>query len=366
MHGQRPAMLHHMRHESMNRPQSPTHVDNPTASGGTALAGRIGVLIVNLGTPDATDAPSVRRYLREFLSDSRVIEDQGLVWKFILNAIILTRRPRRKGLDYEKIWNRERNESPLKTITRAQAAKLRSALDKVDPTVMVDWAMRYGNPSLETRIEALAKAGCERILLMPLYPQYAAATSATVCDAAFAALMKLRDQPVLRVAPPYYDAPVYIEALATSIEAELLRLPFKPELILASFHGIPKSYADEGDPYPSHCYETVRLLQQRLKLDDSKLLLTFQSRFGKAEWLQPYTDKTVEALAQRGVKNLAVVTPGFSADCLETLEEIAVENADIFKANGGENFAVIPCLNDSEAGMAVIEHVVQRELKGWI
>ena len=176
----------------------------------------------------------------------------------------------------------------------------------------------------------------------------------------------MRDQPALRVVPPYYDEPVYIEALATSIEAELRRLPFKPELILASFHGIPKSYVDEGDPYPRHCAETVRLLRERMKLDDSKLMLTFQSRFGRAEWLQPYTDKTVEALAQRGVKNLAVVTPGFSADCLETLEEIAVENADIFRANGGENFAAIPCLNDSEAGMAVISHVVLRELQGWI
>jgi ferrochelatase len=289
-----------------------------------------------------------------------------LVWKFVLNAIILPRRPRVKGRDYEKIWNRERNESPLKTITRAQAAKLRATIETVDPTIMVDWAMRYGNPSLDSRIEALAKAGCERILLLPLYPQYAAATSATVCDIAFLTLIKLRDQPALRVVPPYYDDPVYIEALAVSIEAELRRLPFKPELILASFHGIPKSYVEDGDPYPTHCLETVRLLQQRMKLDDSKLMLTFQSRFGRAEWLQPYTDKTVEALAQRGMKNLAVVTPGFSADCLETLEEIAVENADIFRANGGENFAAIPCLNDSEAGMSVISHVVLRELQGWI
>jgi ferrochelatase len=331
-----------------------------------ARGGRIGVLIVNLGTPDATDAPSVRRYLREFLSDARVIENQGLVWKFVLNAIILPRRPRVKGRDYEKIWNREKNESPLKTITRAQAAKLRATIETVDPTIMVDWAMRYGNPSLDSRIEALAKAGCERILLLPLYPQYAAATSATVCDIAFLTLIKLRDQPALRVVPPYYDDPVYIEALAVSIEAELRRLPFKPELILASFHGIPKSYVEDGDPYPTHCTETVRLLQQRMQLDHSKLMLTFQSRFGRAEWLQPYTDKTVEALAKRGVKNLAVVTPGFSADCLETLEEIAVENADIFRANGGENFAAIPCLNDSEAGMSVICHVVLRELQGWI
>ena len=358
-------MLRTSRMNTMSQPQSTP----PTADAGTALrprGSRIGVLIVNLGTPDATDAPSVRRYLKEFLSDARVIENQGLVWKFVLNAIILTRRPRRKGLDYEKIWNREQNESPLKTITRSQAAKLRHGLDAIDPTIMVDWAMRYGNPSLDSRIEALAKAGCERILMLPLYPQYAAATSATVCDAAFASLARLRDQPALRVVPPYYDDPVYIDALAVSIERELNRLPFTPELILASFHGIPKSYAEEGDPYPAHCAETVRLLRERLNLDDRKLRLTFQSRFGRAEWLQPYTDKTVEALARSGVKSLAVVTPGFSADCLETLEEIAVENADIFRASGGMNFAAIPCLNDSDAGMAVIAHVVRRELQGWV
>ena len=348
---------------AMNRPE--TNIQGIT---GTAppRGGRIGVLIVNLGTPDATDAPSVRRYLREFLSDARVIENQGLIWKFVLNAIILPRRPKAKGRDYEKIWNRERNESPLKTITRSQAAKLRPFVEAADPSIVVDWGMRYGNPSMESRIEALAKAGCERILLFPLYPQYAAATSATVCDIAFLTLIKLRDQPALRVVPPYYDDPVYIEALASSMEASLKALPFTPELVLASFHGIPKSYVDEGDPYPLHCAETVRLLRARMGLDESKLMLTFQSRFGKAEWLQPYTDKTVEALAQRGVKKLAVVTPGFSADCLETLEEIAVENAEIFKHNGGESFAAIPCLNDSEAGMAMISHLVLRELQGWI
>jgi ferrochelatase len=203
-------------------------------------------------------------------------------------------------------------------------------------------------------------------LLVPLYPQYAAATTATVCDAAFATLQKMRDQPTLRVVPPYYDDPVYIEALAGSVEAELARLPFQPELTLASFHGIPKSYADEGDPYPRHCEETARLLRARLKLDDSRLLLTYQSRFGRAEWLQPYTDITIEALAGQGIKRLAVVTPGFAADCLETLEEIAVENAEIFRSHGGEHFAAIPCLNDSAAGMAVIGHLVLRELQGWI
>lgn len=347
----------------MNRPETSIR-----AIAGAALprGGRIGVLIVNLGTPDATDAPSVRRYLREFLSDARVIENQGLVWKFVLNAIILPRRPKAKGRDYEKIWNRERNESPLKTITRAQAAKLRPVLDAIDPTIIVDWGMRYGNPSMDSRIEALAKAGCERILLLPLYPQYAAATSATVCDAAFLTLLRLRDQPTLRVVPPYYNDPVYIDALAVSIEESLKTLPLTPELIMASFHGIPKSYVDEGDPYPTHCVETVRLLRERMNLDETKLMLTFQSRFGRAEWLQPYTDKTVEALARRGVKRLAVVTPGFSADCLETLEEIAVENADIFKEHGGESFAAIPCLNDSEPGMAVLSHLVLRELQGWV
>ncbi len=329
-------------------------------------SGRIGILLVNLGTPDAPDVASVRRYLREFLSDPRVIEHQGLVWKFVLNCIILPRRPRIKARDYQKIWNREKNESPLKTITRSQAQKLRAMVDQLAPRAVVDWAMRYGNPSLDSRIEALVKLGCDRILLFPLYPQYAAATTATVCDKAFATLLKLRDQPTLRVVPPYYDDPVYIEAIAASVEAELKKLAFVPEKIIASFHGIPKAYADAGDPYPQQCEATVRLLRARLELDQSRLLLTYQSRFGRAEWLKPYTDETVRALAQDGVKNLAVVTPGFSADCLETLEEIAVENAHIFTSSGGANFAAVPCLNDSAAGMRVITHLVKRELQGWI
>jgi protoporphyrin/coproporphyrin ferrochelatase len=330
------------------------------------IAGRVGILLVNLGTPDACTTESVRTYLREFLSDARVIENQGLIWKFVLNAIILPRRPKVKAKDYEKIWNRERNESPLKTITRAQTEKLRPTIDALDPNIVVDWAMRYGNPSLDSRIEALVKLGCDRILLFPLYPQYAAATTATVCDKAFETLLKLRDQPTLRVVPPYYVEPVYIEALASSLEAELKKLTFVPEKILASFHGIPKSYVDDGDPYPAHCAETARLLRARLKLGEDKLMLTFQSRFGRTEWLQPYTDITVQELAKSGVKNLAIITPGFSADCLETLEEIAVESAGYFKSNGGVNFAAIPCLNDSAAGMRVITHLVQRELQGWI
>jgi ferrochelatase len=329
-------------------------------------SGRVGVLIANLGTPDATDYWSMRRYLKEFLSDRRVIEVNRALWWLVLNGIILSTRPGAKGRDYDSIWNRERNESPLKTITRSQAEKLAAMLSGVDGRIDVAWGMRYGNPSVASAIDELAAKGCDRILYVPLYPQYAAATTATACDAAFAHLATLRYQPTLRVAAPYYDDPVYIDALAASVRDELKKLPFKPEVILASFHGIPKDYSDKGDPYPLHCVETARLLREALGYDEQQFRLTFQSRFGKAEWLQPYTDKTVEALAQSGVKNLAIVTPGFSADCLETLEEIAVENAEIFRHAGGENFAAIPCLNDSEGGMRVIREVVLRELKGWV
>ncbi|WP_342709271.1 ferrochelatase [Bradyrhizobium sp. B124] len=326
---------------------------------------RVGVLLVNLGTPDTADAAGVRVYLREFLSDPRVIENQGLLWKLILNGIILRVRPARKARDYLKIWNTAKNESPLKTITRSQAEKLAEAIADHDH-VVVDWAMRYGNPSIKERIEALAAQGCNRLLLVPLYPQYSAATSATVCDEAFRVLAGMRAQPILRVTPPYYDDPDYIEALAVSINDHLATLPFQPEIILASFHGMPKAYVDKGDPYQAQCIATTNALRKRLGLDANRLILTFQSRFGNAEWLQPYTDKTVEKLARDGVRRIAVVTPGFSADCLETLEEIAQENAEIFRHNGGEQFAAIPCLNDSEGGMDVIRQLVLRELQGWI
>jgi ferrochelatase len=326
---------------------------------------RIGVLLVNLGTPDTADAAGVRVYLKEFLSDPRVIEDQGLLWKLILNGIILRVRPGRKARDYQKIWNTSRNESPLKTITRSQAEKLAEAIADHDH-VVVDWAMRYGNPSIGERIDALTAQGCDRLLVVPLYPQYSAATSATVCDEVFRVLAKKRAQPTLRVTPPYYDDPDYIEALAVSINAHLASLSFKPELIVASFHGMPQKYVDQGDPYYGQCVATTEALRRRLGLDASKLLLTFQSRFGNDEWLQPYTDKTIEKLAKDGVKRIAVVTPGFAADCLETLEEIAQENAEIFKHNGGEQFSAIPCLNDSESGMDVIRQLVLRELQGWI
>lgn len=326
---------------------------------------RVGVLLINLGTPDACDAASVRVYLKEFLSDPRVIEDQGLLWKAILNGIILRVRPARKALDYKKIWNFEKNESPLKTITRSQAEKLAAGIADRQH-VVVDWAMRYGNPSIRSRIDALAAQGCSRLLVVPLYPQYSAATSATVCDEVFRVLADMRAQPSLRVSPPYYDEPAYIEALAGSIEAHLAALPFKPELIVASFHGMPQKYVDAGDPYREQCVATTEALRARLGLDASKLVLTFQSRFGNDEWLQPYTDKTIEELAKQGVKRLAVVTPGFSADCLETLEEIAQENAEIFHHNGGEQFSAIPCLNDSDGGMDVIRQLVLRELQGWL
>jgi protoporphyrin/coproporphyrin ferrochelatase len=328
--------------------------------------GRIGVLLVNLGTPDATDYWSMRRYLKEFLSDRRVIEENPVKWWLVLNLIVLTVRPGRKGRDYDKIWNRERNESPLKTITRSQSDQLEEMLGKVDRRPRVDWAMRYGNPSIRSRLDALAAQDCERILIVPLYPQYAAATTATVCDEVFRALAKMRAQPVLRVAAPYYAEPVYIDALVSSLNVALSKLKFTPDKIVASFHGMPEEYVAKGDPYYRHCAETTALLRKKLKLDEEGLLMTFQSRFGPAEWLKPYTDATVKTLAERGVKNLAVIMPGFAADCLETLEEIAMENAAIFKTAGGKNFAAIPCLNDSGPGMAVIRDVVLRELKGWI
>ncbi len=326
---------------------------------------RIGVLLANLGTPDATDYWSMRRYLKEFLSDRRVIEENPIKWWFVLNLIILTVRPARKGRDYAKIWNTERNESFLKTITRSQAEKLAASF-KSDPRIVVDWGMRYGNPSIASRLEALQRAGCDRILIVPLYPQYAAATTASVCDKAFETLTKMRWQPALRVAPAYFDRPVYIEALATSLEQGLAALTFEPEIIIASFHGMPEDYLRKGDPYYCQCAATARHLRTRLKLDENRLMMTFQSRFGTAEWLKPYTDATIRTLAARGIKRLAVMTPGFSSDCLETLEEIAMENAAIFKEAGGEQFTYIPCLNDSASGMAVIRDVVTRELMGWL
>jgi ferrochelatase len=307
----------------------------------------------------------MRRYLKEFLSDRRVIETPRIIWWPVLNGFILNTRPKKSGALYASIWNNERNESPLRTFTRAQGEMLAAALDDL-PNVITDWAMRYGKPSIASKLESLKEQGCERILVFPLYPQYSATTTATVNDKAFDTLKAMRWQPALRTVPPYFDDPVYIDALALSIEQHLAGLDFEPEKIIASFHGIPKSYFEKGDPYYCHCMKTTRLLDARLGWEEGRLMTTFQSRFGPEEWLQPYTDKTVERLAEEGVKNIAVLNPGFVSDCLETLEEIAGEVADAFRAHGGEKFSHIPCLNASDNGMRVIEALVRNELKGWI
>ncbi|NOU07814.1 MAG: ferrochelatase, partial [Hyphomicrobiaceae bacterium] len=314
---------------------------------------------------DGTDYWSMRRYLKEFLSDERVIEEPKWKWWPILNLIILTVRPGKKGKDYDTIWNKESNEGPLKTITRAQAEGIATRLS-AHPNVIVDWAMRYQNPSTESRLQALVEQGCERILLVPLYPHYAAATTATAADQAFRALLKMRWQPAVRVAPRYADDPVYIRALADSIRTHLAALPWQPDHVIATYHGMPQKYLEKGDPYHCHCMKTSRLLRAELDWPEGKLLTTFQSRFGNDPWLQPYTDKTVEALAKSGVKKLVLVAPGFSADCLETLEELDVENREIFMHGGGEQFSYVPALNDSPGGLDVIEAIVRRELMGWI
>lgn len=330
-----------------------------------AAHGRVGVLLLNLGTPDGTTYWPMRRYLKEFLSDERVIEEPKWKWWPILNLIILTVRPSKKGKDYATIWNNEKDEGPLKTITRNQAEQLFERL-KGNSKIVVDWAMRYANPTTESRINALKEQGCDRILLVPMYPHYAAATSGTACDQAFRALMKMRWQPAVRVAPSYHDDPVYIDALARSMTKSLAKLDFEPEKIIATFHGMPQKYLDKGDPYHCQCQKTSRLLRDKLGIASERWLTTFQSRFGNDPWLQPYTDMTVERLAKEGVKRLALVAPGFSADCLETLEELDGENRHIFEDNGGEKFAYLPALNDSAEGIDVIEAIARRELMGWI
>jgi ferrochelatase len=330
-----------------------------------AYTGRIGVLLVNLGTPDGTEFWPMWRYLREFLSDPRVIELPRFVWYPILYGLVLTTRPSKSGAKYRSIWNRERNESPLRTYSRAQSDRL-AKIFAGEPRIVVEWGMRYGSPSTKSAAQRLVDAGCDRIVMFPLYPQYSATTTATANDKLFRAMMTMRRQPTLRSVPAYYNEPVYIDALARSIEAHLATLDFQPDVVLASYHGIPKAYSDKGDPYREQCLETTRLLRERLGWDEKRLTSTFQSRFGAQEWLQPYTDKTVEKLARDGVRSLAVVNPGFSVDCIETLEEIAVEAREIFLHSGGEKFSHIPCLNASDDGMAVIETLVRRELAGWL
>ena len=308
----------------------------------------------------------MRRYLKEFLSDPRVIETPKLIWWPILNGIILTFRPTKSGKAYKSVWNEERDESPLRTITRNQFKKLNQALEDLSDHVTVDWAMRYGQPSIASKIEALIEQGCERILLFPLYPQYSATTTATVNDKTFEALGKFRHQPAIRTVPDYHDDPLYIDAVATSIENHLATLDWNPETILCSFHGLPKTYVEKGDPYQNQCFRTTDLLKERMGERGEKVRCTFQSRFGPKEWLKPYTNETAKALASTGTRNIAILAPGFVADCVETLEELADEVRQEFIQAGGENFSLIPCLNDSDLSIQLLEAIVRRELSGWI
>jgi ferrochelatase len=327
---------------------------------------KLGVLLINLGTPDAPEAGPVRRYLKEFLSDRRVIELNPLLWQPILRGLILTTRPRKSAEAYAKIWDAESGESPLRAITRAQAEDLAAALAEQHPQVRVDWAMRYGTPSIAEGIDALIEEGCRRLLLMPLYPQYSASTTATACDAAFRHLMTLRWQPAIRTLPAYHDDPAYISALAQSVREALAQSQAEPEILLASFHGLPKENLERGDPYHCHCQKTGRLLREALQWDEDRFKLAFQSRFGPKEWLQPYSDVTVRELAESGVKRLAVITPGFAADCVETLEEVALGLREIFLESGGESFIYIPCLNAEEGQIALLTQLAERELQGWV
>jgi ferrochelatase len=329
-------------------------------------ARKVGVLLTALGTPDGHDPASMRRYLKQFLSDRRVIDVNPVLWWLILNGIILNTRPKKSGEAYAKIWNKERNESPLRTITRAQAEGVAAEIAETADNVIVDWAMRYGNPSIPSRLEALQAAGCDRVLVVPLYPQYAAATTATACDEAFRALMQMRWQPAVRTMPPWHDEPAYIEALAASVRAHLAGLDWEPEVVLASFHGVPKRYLELGDPYHCQCAKTARLLREALGWPQDRLILSFQSRFGREEWLRPYTDEEFARLGKTGVKRLAVITPGFTADCLETLEEIAITGEEQFKAAGGAQFSYISCLNDTQDHIALLGQVIRRELAGWL
>lgn len=316
----------------------------------------IGVLLINLGTPEAPEPAAVRTYLGEFLSDPRVIEIPKWAWQPILRGVILPTRPRKSAEAYRQVWGEEG--SPLAAITARQAKALQAAL----PDVRVDYAMRYGRPAIADRIEALKREGCERILLAPLYPQYCAATTATANDKAFAKLATMRWQPAIRTLPPYYDDPAYIGTLKESVEASLARVDFEPQAIVASFHGMPERTRTLGDPYYDHCLATARLLSQAL---GRELVVTFQSRFGRAQWLEPATDVTLAALPAKGVKRIAIVAPGFSADCIETLEELDIRGRETFLEAGGTDFAYLPCLNDSEVGMAMLRTLIARELAGW-
>ena len=320
--------------------------------------GKTGVLIINLGTPDSTNWLDIRKYLKEFLSDRRVIEVNPLIWQVILNLFILTFRPSKTAKAYKEIWMEDKNMSPLRYFTERQAEKLSNQIS--DEDLIVDFAMRYGNPSIKGKIHDLQKKGCENLIILPLYPQYAAATTATVCDEVYRTLMKMRWQPNLKIIPHYESEPLYIEAIKNSILKKISEINWKPDLIIASYHGIPKKYFDKGDPYHCYCMKTTRLLKEKLK--DVNIMTTFQSRFGPQQWLEPYTDKTLEEIPKDGKKNILVICPGFASDCVETLEEIAIQGKESFVNSGGENFDLIPCLNDSEDHINLLKNLVDTYL----
>jgi protoporphyrin/coproporphyrin ferrochelatase len=328
---------------------------------------RIGILLSNLGTPDGTDYWSMRRYLSEFLSDKRVVDYSAWLWQPLLQLVILSKRPFSSGANYRSIWNTVDNESPLLTITKKQTAAIKATVQaRFGDEVIVDFCMRYGNPSTISKVRALTEAGCTRILFFPLYPHYAGATTATANDQFFRALMREKWQPVARVVPPYFAEPVYIDALAQSIERAYAAAAQKPEVLVCSYHGVPERYLREGDPYHCQCQKTTRLLRERLGWDKTQIVTTFQSRFGPEEWLKPYTVEEVARLAKAGRKRIAVCAPAFSADCIETLEEINEEIRESFEHAGGEKFTYIPCLNDDAAHIAALSEVIATNLRGWI
>ena len=320
--------------------------------------GKTGVLLVNLGTPDSTSWFDIRKYLKEFLSDKRVIEVNPIIWKVILNVFILNFRPSKTAKAYKEIWMKKENISPLRFYTQNQSLKLKEEFSKTD--LIIDFAMRYGNPSIKSKIKHLHELGCENLIVLPLYPQYAAATTATVCDEIYRTLMKMRWQPNLKIVPHYESEPLYIEALKNSIVKKISEISWKPDLIIASYHGIPKKYFEKGDPYHCYCHKTTRLLSE--KFTDIPIQTTFQSRFGPQEWLQPYTDKTLESIPKSGKKKILVICPGFSSDCVETLEEICIQGKNSFMKSGGENFDFIPCLNDNKDHILLLKYLVEKNL----
>ncbi len=321
--------------------------------------GKTGVIIINLGTPDSTNWWDIRKYLKEFLSDRRVIEVNPLLWKVILNLFILNLRPSKTSKAYKEIWMKKENMSPLRYFTIMQTKKLAEKITQ--DSIIVEYAMRYGNPSIMEKMNGLQKSGCENIIILPMYPQYAAATTATVCDEVYRCLMKMRWQPSLQIIPHYESEPLYIDALKNSLEKKISEINWHPDLIVASYHGIPKKYFDKGDPYHCYCQKTTRLLNERTE-NDIEIKTTFQSRFGPQEWLQPYTDKTLEKLPREGKKNILLICPGFSSDCVETLEEIAIQGKETFLKNGGKNFDVVPCLNDSNDHIELLLYLINKYL----